>query len=283
MREMKKMKMFFLLMVILLAGVVSAFAAEDCRIIQVDQIGLSDYRITFDLSSIRTAERTPPIFHGQKAPHDAWIFYEGVSYIGESRIATVEIHNWISGEEIEFSTGAMYGDIVWYTTPDPTCCAYVYPVGAPPGEMHYRVRLGEKVQSVVVSPSIQMLLLNKKHSAPVVHPCAVVSVVESGVNGDLANYAITLSLQKFADAPADAVAYVDRQQAPNSAWTGFQAVTRQGDTAILTVTGWPRGSAMEFSYKLAVNGTDYWQDIAAWQTSSCTAVYGDHFQVVLGN
>lgn len=271
-----KRTLFFLAMVFLF-GVNPAFAT-DCRIVSIERISgtgiLDNYRITFDLSSIRTIERTAPIFHGQKAPNDEWVLYDGVSYIGDSRIAVVDILNWPSGEYIEFSTGAMYGKIIWYTSPD---CAEEEP-SEYAFSGHYRVKLGEKKKNRVPTEAISLLFL--KSNKPVVHKCPVVSVKRILAEGDLGDYEITLSLQKFLGAPLEAVPYMDHQKAPFGVWTGFYPISRKEDVAIAVIKKWPIGSPIEFSYKLVYGGENFWQDLASWDTE-CLQIYEGHLRLTL--
>jgi len=278
------MKRVLIAILVLLAWSVSSAFGADCRIVSWEAISppgpTQDFRIMFDLGSIRTITRTTPVFDGQRAPNSGWGLYSGVSYVGgaDSRIATVDIHGWIPGEDIEFSTGAMYGQTVWYT--DPYCSAYKY-------NGHYRLKLGEKFQPKRNPAQAAINLLLQKHGPPPLppHQCAVLSVERTATNGAYGDYKIVLSLQKFDPAaPANAVPYVDRQSAPNSAWTGWYAVQRVGDTAILTVTNWPITWSIEFSYKLVAGGVDYWQDLDSWLYTGCQLNYAltnGHFLVPL--
>ncbi len=265
---MKRLWLVFLMLAILAISA-KAEANEDCRILSVENVATDTWQIKLSLADLPAGEF---FFNGQESVNGPWVHYPA-SIVNGVGVVTIK---WPAGDLIEFSYGTVVNGVEHWT--DPTCSKFFF-------NGHFRRQLGEKRPPVVL-PGV-LMLLNKKHTPPppkpIVHTCAVVSVRESNVNGDKADYSITLSLQKFTDAPASAVPYVSRQQAPNSAWTGFQAVTRQGDTALLTVTGWPRGKAMEFAYKLVADGTNHWQNIPAWQTNSCTAVYNDHFRVTLGN
>jgi hypothetical protein len=266
---MKKIRMFLLLVIATCVSAISASAAEDCRILSVENKAIDSWQIKLNLADLPVGEM---FFKGQESPDGAWVSYPA------SIVAGVGVVNmqWPVGEFIEFSYGTKVDGVEHWADPD--CSSYLF-------NGHFRVQLGKK-RAPVALPSIAVLLLNKKTPPPpppIVHTCAVISVVESGVSGDLADYAITLSLQQFTNAPSAAVPFVSRQSAPNSAWTGFSAVARQGDTAILIVTSWPRSSAMEFAYKLVADSTDYWQDISSWQTDTCTVVWDGHFRVMLGN
>ena len=278
---MKNSKVLTIIVILVASLVWSVMAfATDCRIVSTKQMSgdgtNEDWKIVFSFEDIQGGQL---LVSGQRAPNDTWIEYPVAIVNG---LGEVVIRNWPAGEPFEFSYYTVLNGVKRWT--DPSCSAFKY-------NGHFRVTLGTKFVSKPLSPAIMGLLLDGKKELPppspppVVHQCAVISVQKTATNGAYGDFRITLSLQKFDPAaPANAIPYVDRQSAPDSAWTGWQPVQRVGDTAILVVNNWPITWSLEFSYKLVANGQDYWQDLDDWLGTGCQANYAlknGHFLVPL--
>ncbi|MDX9913219.1 MAG: hypothetical protein RBS77_01415 [Candidatus Moranbacteria bacterium] len=239
--------------------------AQDCRILAVEKTSeQGDWQIRMSLKDLPINSQF--FFKGQKYPNGPWIYYLSTQDGNDVGITKLK---WPSGEFIEFSYGVRIGEKEFWT--DPTCSGFEY-------DGHFRLQLGEKVKTRVPIEAITLLLLSPDE--PVIHKCPVVGVKRILTEGDLGDYEITLSLQKFLGAPLEAVPYIDRQEAPDSAWTGFYPISRKEDVAIEVIKKWPIGSPIEFSYKLVHGEENFWQDLASWDTE-CLQVYNDHFRVIL--
>lgn len=240
--------------------------AQDCRILAVEKIAGQEeaWQIKMSLADLPTDSIF--FFKGQKYPNGPWVYY--VSSKDDFNTGRVDL-SWPSGEFMEFSYGVKIGEKEFWT--DPSCSGFEY-------NGHFRIQLGEKAKPRVPLEAITLLLLTPEEA--VIHKCPVVSVKQISKDGDLGSYEITLSLQKFLGVPTEATPYVDRQEAPNSAWTGFYPIVRKEDTAVLVVEKWPVDNPIEFSYKLVYDGESFWQDLASWD-ATCSQIFNDHFKITL--
>lgn len=289
---MKKMQRMIILVVMLLVGSVSvAFATDSCpsyKEVPGSAAGAyADYDITFP---VWLAPGWAAVLKGNESPDGSWTYHKIVNVDPVKSTATARVFGWNSGEDIEFSTGKYdKGDlfpgvnldnIVYWS--DPTVCPeLLYPKDAPPDDRRYRLKLGERFVPPEI-PAISLLLLKGEEKPappppPPPHQCAVLSVERTATHGEFGDYKIILSLQKFDPAAPDtAVPYVDRQTEPdyaNVAWTGWHAVQRVDDTAVVEVKDWPITWSMRLSIKLMAGGVDYWQDMEDWLFTGCQTNY----------
>lgn len=250
------MKKIILAVFLMTAIAVANSFAADCRVLEIKEVPGSVSGVTAEyelLLSMAGLKSGVPFFQGQSYLDGPWKSWPIVD--NGNGTATATISGWRSGDPMEFS----YGRGPYWT--DPSCSSFEY-------EGHLRAVLGKK-RIPNIDPIIAFLLLKKK--TPVQNK--VISIKEIAVNGPLGTYSITVGLNSL----PSGTPFFQGQSYSGGPWKSWPIVDNGNGTATATISGWSRGTFLEFSFGVSVNNNETWVD-----PSGSPYLYAGHFGATLG-